>query len=103
MIKEAFQGGSAGLSLLQLALVPVYDFSARQEYKDLTRFLMDGAAVPECPSGIDTRELPDDCREVAETPRDLFEKLDQWGYASMVIPHGTTWGFYTPPAYAVSD
>lgn len=43
------------------------------------------------------RELPSGCREIARTPAKLFEKLDQWGYKSIVIPHGTTWGIYTPP------
>ena len=49
-----------------------------------------------CPLGVPVRELPDDCRESAVTPGDLFAKLDDWGFDSLVIPHGTTWGFYTP-------
>jgi hypothetical protein len=54
------------------------------------------SGLPRCPEGP-VRELPDDCREVAETPADLFRRLDDWGFDSLVIPHGTTWGIYTPP------
>ena len=50
----------------------------------------------DCPSGVPVRELPDDCRESAATPGALFAKLDDWGFDSIVIPHGTSWGFYTP-------
>jgi hypothetical protein len=63
---------------------------------DSMRFMREMADVPACPEGVPVRELPDDCREFAETPADLFAKLDEWGFDSMVIPHGTTWGLYTP-------
>ena len=52
--------------------------------------------TPRCPSGVPVRELPADCQESAATPGELFAKLDDWGFDSLVIPHGTTWGFYTP-------
>jgi hypothetical protein len=42
------------------------------------------------------RELPPDCVETAATPRELFEKLDQWGFDALVIPHGNAWGNTTP-------
>jgi hypothetical protein len=53
-------------------------------------------AVPDCARGVPVRELPDDCREIAPTPAELFAKLDDWNHEAMVIPHGTAWGFYTP-------
>ena len=65
-------------------------------YYSLATYLQDRASVPECEKGVDTRELSGECMERAATPGDLFRKLDQWGHDSIVIPHGTTWGMYTP-------
>jgi len=72
------------------------DFRNRQRYYDFDAFARELAETPVCPEGVDVHELPEDCMEVAETPQVLFEKLAQWGLESLVIPHGTTWGFYTP-------
>jgi len=68
-----------------------------ERYHDFIRYLAERDGVPLCPQGVDVRELPPDCLETAATPADLFRKLDQWDLPSIVIPHGTTWGFYTPP------
>ena len=54
--------------------------------------------VPVCPENVDTRQLPDNCFEVALRPQDLSRKLDQWGFDALVIPHGTAWGLSNPPS-----
>jgi hypothetical protein len=45
-----------------------------------------------CPSGVASRDLSLDCREVATTAEDLFAKLDEWNPRAIVIPHGLAWG-----------
>lgn len=82
--------------LLQQLKIPLLDFSNRQRYFDFGLYQRELADVPMCPDGINTRELPADCHEKADTPEVLFEKLSQWGFETIVIPHGNTWGLYTP-------
>lgn len=55
-----------------------------------------------CEEGIDSRELPLTCQEFASDPMALHEKLDQWGFDVLEIPHGTTWGTYTPAGSDIS-
>jgi len=71
------------------------------EYADFLWLLDELAAGKRCERGVHTRELPADCHENAPTPEVLFEKLAQWGRDAQVIPHGTTWGLYTPPGSAM--
>ena len=87
-------GDDPGFSTLTLGLLPLV--GRDPAYLDMTTYLQERAAVPTCPDGVPVRDLPRDCREFAPTPRDLFAKLDEWGHEALVIPHGTTWGFYTP-------
>jgi len=68
----------------------------RQPYLDFARFLEDRQSVPSCPDATDVRALDADCAESAATPTELFRRLDQWGFPRLVIPHGNTWGIYTP-------
>ncbi|MBP1689048.1 MAG: hypothetical protein H6Q33_5191 [Deltaproteobacteria bacterium] len=78
-------------------LTALYDFRYRQRYYDFTRFIGEVRSVPVCPPGVNSRDLPADCYESAATPRDLFAKMDQWNFDTVVIPHGNTWGIYSPP------
>ena len=78
-------------------LLPLLDFPNRQRYYNFIEFMDEVRRVPDCPKGVNSRDLPADCYETAATPAELFEKLDQWGLETIVIPHGNTWGFYSPP------
>ncbi|MCP4751640.1 MAG: DUF3604 domain-containing protein [Proteobacteria bacterium] len=82
--------------LFQRVFLPAYDFANRQIYLDHNRFAKNLLSLEECPAGVHTRDLPVDCREGAADPSVLFAKLDEGGYESIVIPHGNTWGNYTP-------
>jgi hypothetical protein len=69
-----------------------------QRTKDLVALVDEFSGYKFCPEGVNTRDLPRDCLEAVPTPAGLFRKLDEWGFDSIVIPHGTAWGFYTPAA-----
>jgi len=66
------------------------------EFNDFIAFQRELTATQTCASNVPERELPDSCREYAADPEELFAKLDDWDVPSLVIPHGTTWGMYTP-------
>ncbi|MBW2384193.1 MAG: DUF3604 domain-containing protein [Deltaproteobacteria bacterium] len=84
-----------GIPTLGLGLLPILE--GDRVYFDAAADFQEMSGVPRCPDGVPVRALPDTCREFAATPAELFAKLDDWGHEAMVIPHGTTWGTYTPP------
>jgi hypothetical protein len=65
-------------------------------YQSLAKHIQTLGEMDDCANG-DVRKLPDDCFEIAATPNQLFEKLDQWGFEALVIPHGMAWGNTNPP------
>jgi hypothetical protein len=87
----------SGLPWTSTYIGPYLDFANRQAQFDQYYKMEDLAAQPLCPEGRVARDLPEDCIEFAETPRELFARLDAWGFDALVIPHGNTWGYYTPP------
>jgi hypothetical protein len=76
---------------------PYIQFDARQTHFNSHYKREELAAQPMCPEGGDERAMPENCVEYAEEPATLFAKLDNWALDAMVIPHGNTWGYYTPP------
>ena len=67
-----------------------------KRYSDLGWLLDRVESIPFCDPTISSKDLPLSCYEYAKTPRVLFSKLDEWGFDSIVIPHGTTWGSHVP-------
>ncbi len=78
-----------GLALMAMSRLNLSD------YQTLAQHLQSTADTPPCASG-DVRELGADCHETASTPQELFERLDQWGFDALVIPHGLAWGTTNP-------
>ena len=70
----------------------------QSRYQDWVRKMAERSSVDPCPVDVPSPDLPGDCHEGAATPGDLFRKLDEWGHTSMVIPHGTAWGYSAPGA-----
>lgn len=65
------------------------------EYQALAHHMQSLHAVADCGEG-DVRSLDPNCYESAETPEQLFNKLDQWGFEAQVIPHGLSWSTTNP-------
>jgi hypothetical protein len=86
-------------ALWPLLTIPARAFPHQQGYLDFARHIRENGRYPLCPDDPNSKELPETCRELAATPDVLFRKLNDWGLDTIVIPHGTTWGFYTPQAY----
>ena len=78
-------------------ILPFADFANRQRYWNFITFVEEIGAVPRCAESASSKDLPADCYESAATPAELFRKLGEWGGEAIVIPHGNTWGFYSPP------
>lgn len=78
----------------RLGLSSLRPFDGRVQ--DLMTYARDGQTTP-CKQGVPVQDLPKDCREYANNPGELFDKLNEWGHEAVVIPHGTAWGAYTPP------
>ena len=64
---------------------------------DFSRYVEALVNVPVCPEGLPINALPEGCLDKVATPGELFARLREWQLDALVIPHGTTWGIYSPP------
>ena len=79
------------------AILPVLMFPDQQPFFDFNASIVEIGSAPDCDPTLPSNELPADCIETAETPAQLVTRLEQQGLNPLIIPHGTAWGFYTPP------
>lgn len=77
--------------------LPLFGFPNNLHYLNHNTFSKEISDTPKCAEDIHSKQLPLDCKEGASTPAQLFQKLDEQGSTAMVIPHGNSWGLYTPP------
>ena len=78
--------------------VALLDFQHRQTYFDFNKFIRLMQDVPLCDAKTPSDKLPSSCYESAATPADLVRKIvDEQKLDPLIIPHGSSWGFYTPP------
>ena len=89
----ASQVGGIGLPFAARAGIAV---AAGERGRDFLALVGDVNGAPRCPDDVPVRDLPPNCHEEAATPEILFDKLNDWDLPSIVIPHGTSWGLYTP-------
>lgn len=66
-------------------------------YLDFNTFIKRVQAVPDCDGKVASNALPADCYEQAASPGELVRRLEEQKLEPLIIPHGSTWGFYTPP------
>ena len=67
-------------------------------YAELPWLIAQIGRLPDCDPDTGVRALPARCRENAATPAALFAKLHDWGFPTLVIPHGLAWGAHASPA-----
>ena len=81
--------------LLPVSLYPFFDFKILKDtmiLTDITKKLLKF----DCDLRTPSKDLPIDCYEQAITPLDLVTRLEMYESEYMVIPHGQSWGLYTP-------
>ena len=79
---------------------PFVDIKNFKRYNDYGKYVAESAELPICEKGIPSKDLPLDCHEETFNPLELVNKVEEYESDYMIIPHGQSWGFYTPMAYS---
>ena len=88
---------NAGNTSNGFELLGFTDLGNYQAYANLQAFLNELNDVPFCDPNLPSNKLPVDCFEEAKDPGELMRRLEEQSLSPLVIPHGSSWGFYTPP------
>lgn len=96
---EGTVGLFAGLEMIER--LRIFDPLGFRDYQDFIALMRGAAARTRCAKGVDVKSLPADCKESAQTPDELHEKLRQWGQPVMSLAHGMAWGFHAPPGVSM--
>ena len=78
------------------AMLLLGDFPPEKIDFDFLKYRNETYSIPDCSIIIDEEKGNFQCKESAQTPRELFNRLDQLNLEALVIPHGTTWGIHAP-------
>ncbi len=78
-------------------MLSVLDPRHQDYYSNFNKLVEDMSDTPICAENIPSPDLPKACYESAQTPKQLYKKLREWDLDTIVIPHGMSWGWYTPP------
>lgn len=78
-------------------MLGVIDPRHKDYYAAYNNLIDDMVNTPKCEKGVPSNELPENCYEEATTTAELYKKLNEWDIDTIVVPHGMSWGFYTPP------
>jgi hypothetical protein len=84
-----------GIATIPTSIVNGEPSGTHRFYDAYNAFATKVAGVAKCPPGSPLQR--DDCQEVAANPGELLRTLRRWGLPHIVIPHGSSWGLYTPP------
>jgi len=83
------------------ALYGFVDIKNFKRYNDYNNYVNEILSTPICERGIPSKKLPSDCSEDALTPLVLANKVNEYDSDYIIIPHGQTWGLYTPKGYTL--